>query len=117
MPPIDLLFGMEGDGLDTLISQVLDDARETLPHVVDASKKVLLASVEFNEDQAKDAYSHVYKFLVNQEGGYGAHWKPQHTGLHLVSAPPGKGRSTWVSEEGMEMFQTHGEGAIKKITL
>ena len=116
MPPLDLLFGMEGDELDSLISQVLHDADAISPEINKASKK-FFATVQYNEDQAKDAYSHVYKFIASLEGGYGPNWKPKYTGLQLVSAPPGKGRSTWVSEEGMEMFQMHGEGALKKIAL
>lgn len=116
VPPLDLLFGMEGEGLDTMISQVLDDAGAVSPHVNQASGK-FLAAVQYNEEQAKDAYSHVYKFIADQEGGFGSHWKPKLTGLHLVSAPPGKGRSTWVSQEGMQAFQMHGEGALKKIAV
>ena len=116
VPPLDMLFGMEGDELDSMISQVLDDAGAVSTHVDKASEKFLTA-VKYNEEQAKDAYSHVYKFIAGQEGGFGSHWKPKLTGLHLVSAPPGKGRSTWVSQEGMEAFQMHGEGALMKIAI
>lgn len=116
MPPLDLLFGMPSDELDSLIGQVLSDAGAVVSHIDDASEKCL-AAVQFNEDQAKDAYSHVYKIIASHEGGFASHWKPKYTGLHLIPAPPGKGRSMWVSEEGREIFQMHGESALKKIAL
>ena len=37
------------------------------------------------------------------------------TGLLLTAAPLGKGQSMWVSPDGIEQFQMHGEDAIKKI--
>ena len=116
MPPLDMLFGMEGHELDSMISQVLDDAGAVSTHVDKASEK-FLATVKYNEEQAKDAYSHVYTCIADHEGGFGSHWKPKLTGLNLVSPPSGKGRSTWVSREGMGAFQEYGERALKKIAI
>ena len=73
--------------------------------------------VYYSEDRVLEAYSHIFKFLAEQEGegGGGVGWKPSKTGLHLCMAPPGKGRSMWVSEEGKEDFLGDGEDAIKKL--
>ena len=111
MPQIDLLSHFQGDAMDTMVSDVLGDLES---YVTNASNSVLKA-VQYNEDQAKAAYSYVFKFLADQEGGGGVGWKPSMTGLHLTQAPAGKGRSMWVSEEGKEQFRMHGEDAIKKI--
>ena len=75
-----------------------------------------LAHVEYNEEQARAAYYHVYRFIQEQENG-GTGWKPQHTELVLTDAPPGKGRSMWVSPEGRGRFLEQGKDAIKKIGI
>lgn len=115
MPQIDLLSHFQGDAMDSMVSDVLGDTSSVGSHLTTASNSVLKA-VHYNEDQAKAAYSYVFKFLADQEGGGGAGWKPSMTGLHLTQAPAGKGRSMWVSEEGKEQFRMHGEDAIKKIS-
>ena len=75
-----------------MVSEVLGDTSSLESHVTNASNSVLSA-VHYNEDQAKAAYSYVFKFLADQEGGGVAGWKPSMTGLHLTQAPAGKGRS------------------------
>lgn len=115
MPQIDLLSYFQGDAMDSMVSDVLGDTSSLGSHVINASNSVLKA-VQYNADQAKAAYSYVFKFLADQEGGGGAGWKPSMTGLHLTQAPAGKGRSMWVSEQGKEQFRMHGEDAIKKIS-
>ena len=68
-----------------------------------------------NEDQAIKAYSYVFELIAEQEGkgGGGVGWMPTKTGLHLCLAPPEKGRSRWVSEEGKDEFLKNGEDAIQ----
>ena len=114
MPQVDLLSNFQGDAIDSMVSEVLGDTSTLESHVTNTTTSVLKA-VHYNADQAKAAYSYVFKFLADQEGGGGAGWKPSMTGLHLTQAPAGKGRSMWVSEEGREQFRMHGEDAIKKI--
>jgi hypothetical protein len=115
VPQINLLSHFQGDAIDSMVSDVLGDTSTLGSHVTNATNSVISA-VHYNEDQAKAAYSYVYKFLADQEGGGGAGWKPSMTGLHLTPAPAGKGRSMWVSAEGKEQFLMHGEDAIKKIS-
>ena len=111
VPQLDLLCSMQGDALDCMISQVLIDAGAVGAYVEEGATRIL-GSIKFNEEQAKKAYAHVYNFITEQEGGKGDDWKPTRTGLHLTAAPLGKGRSMWVSEEGMEAFQMHGADAL-----
>ena len=110
--------------LDTMTLQLADIAGTVSTCADNAASAAsdALAHVEFNEEQAKAAYFHVYKFIQEQErggagSGAGAGWKPQHTGLVLTEAPPGKGRSVWVSPAGMGRFMEEGRDAIKKIGL
>lgn len=114
MPPLDMLCNMQGDVLESMIRQVIDDGSAVTDRI-DAISDRILDSISFNEEQSKNAYSHVFKFISDQEGGNGVNWKPRLTGLHLTPAPKGMGRSMWVSEEGIEQFQMHGEKAIKKV--
>ena len=125
MPQTDLLSHFHGDAIDAMMSQVLGETVYTGSYATDAvnsaktqvkgSAKSFVESIPFNEDQAKKAYGHIFKFLQDQEGGGGPGWKPTMTGLYLTAAPPGKGRAMWVSEEGRKQFQLCGEDAIKKI--
>ena len=112
---MDLLSHFQGDAIDSMVSDVIGDSSSLGSHVTNATNSVVSA-VHYNEDQAKAAYSYVFKFLADQEGGGSVGWKPAMTGLHLCQAPPGKGRSMWVSEEGKELFCMHSEGAIKKLS-
>lgn len=89
MPQIDVLSHFQGDALDAMVSEVLGDTSSLGSHVTSATNTVLSA-VHYNEDQAKAAYSYVYKFLADQEGGGGAGWKPSMTGLHLTSPLQGR---------------------------
>ena len=115
MPQIDSLSHFQGDAMDSMVSEIFGYTSSLGSHVTNASKSVLSA-LHYNEDQANAAYSCVFEFLADQEGGGGAGWKPSMTGLHLTQAPAGKGRSVWVSKEGKEQFRMHGEDAIKKIS-
>jgi hypothetical protein len=114
VPPLDMLGNIQRDVLESMIQQVIDNSHAASNSVHTVSNSVLDA-ISFNEEQSKDAYSHVFKFISDQEGGSGVTWKPRLTGLHLTPAPLGMGRSMWVSEEGVERFQMHGERAIKKM--
>ena len=100
-----------------MVREVIGDTSSLGTHVTNATNTVL-STVHYNEDQVKAAYSYVFKFLADQEGGSGGGvgWKPSMTGLPLCQAPPGKGRSMWVSEEGKEQFRMYGEGAINKLS-
>lgn len=102
--------------LDSMAAQMAGVAAEFSSLAGDAATAAssALADVQFNEEQATAAYSHVFKFIQEQERG-GAGWKPQKTGLVLTEAPPGKGRSMWVSPEAVERFQVEGNDALKKI--
>ena len=114
VPNIDFLSLFQGDAMDSIMSQVLGDAALLGSYADDAADS-LLSTVQFNEEQAKEAYSYVFKFIADQEGGSGPTWKPAMTGLHLTEAPPGKGQSMWVSIDGIEQFQMHGEDALKRV--
>jgi hypothetical protein len=116
VPEIDLLSRLQGLEMMSLMRDVLEDPNvSSLGSRVTYAAKSLLDDCQFNEEQAKVAYSHIFKFLQEQEGGGGPGWKPSKTGLDLVPAPPGKGRAMWVSKEGREQFQLHGEDVIRKI--
>ena len=116
MPQIDLLSSFQGNVMDSMFNQVFGDNYSLSSHAADAATLVL-DTIQYNEDQAKAAYSYVFEFLADQEGHKVAPpgWKPQMTGLHLTPAPVGKGRSMWVSKEGRGRFEMYGEDAIKKI--
>jgi hypothetical protein len=114
VPTLDVLGNVQGDVLESMIKQVMDNGTAVSNSLGTVSNRILDA-INFNEEQAKNAYSHVFKFISELEGGSGVTWKPQLTGLHLTPAPMGMGRSMWVSEEGVEQFQMHGEKAIKKV--
>ena len=114
VPPLDMLCNMQGDVLESMIKQVIDDG-SALSKRIDAVSNRMLDSISFNEEQCKNAYSHVFKFIADQENGGGVNWKPTLTGLHLTQAPKGMGRSMWVSEEGKELFLKDGEKALKRV--
>ena len=97
-----------------MITQVIDDG-SALSNRIDMVSDRILDSITFNEEQSKNAYSHVFKLMADQENGGGVNWKPTMTGLHLTQAPKGMGRSMWVSEEGKKLFGLHGEKALKKM--
>jgi hypothetical protein len=115
VPPLDMLCNIQGDVLESMIKQVIDDG-SALSDRIDAVSDRILDTISFNEEQSKNAYSHVFKFISDQEGGSGANWKPRLTGLHLTPAPNGQGRSMWISDEGIESFQMYGEKAIKTVS-
>ena len=114
VPDIDLMAFVQGGLMDSMVSEVLGVASSISSYADDATNS-FLGAVQYNEEQAKEAYSYVFKFIADQEGGSGPAWKPAMTGLLLTAAPLGKGQSMWVSPDGIEQFQMHGEDAIKKI--
>ena len=101
--------------MDIMVSEVLE-VRSSLGSLIASTTNSALSAVCYNEDQARVAYSYIYNFLADQEGGGGAGSKPSMTGLRLTPAPVGKGRSMWVFEEGREQFRMHGEDVIEKIS-
>ena len=111
-----MLAHVDSSVLDSMTQQLagLAVAADCIVESASSAASDAIARVDFNEEQAKAAYSHVYKFIQEQEKG-GAGWKPRHTGLTLTEAPPGKGRSMWVSPEGMPRFLEEGKDAIKQI--
>jgi hypothetical protein len=120
VPNVEMLAIINCAMLDTMTLQLanMPGTGSTCAENAASAASDALAHVEFNEEQAKAAYFHVYKFIQEQErGGAGAGWKPQHTGLVLTEAPPGKGRSVWVSPAGMGRFMEEGKDAIKKTKL
>lgn len=114
IPNIDLLSHFQGGVIDAMMRDVFE-AASTHTSLVNDTAESLIGILKYNEEQTKAAYSHIFKFLSDQEGETGPGWMPSMTGLHLTLAPPGKGRSMWVSAEGKLQFQMHGEGAIMKI--
>jgi hypothetical protein len=118
VPNVEMMANINSAMLDSMTLQLANMAgtMNTCAENAASAASDALAHVEFNEEQAKAAYFHVYKFIQEQERG-GAGWKPQHTGLILTEAPPGKGRSMWVSPAGMGRFMEEGKDAIKKIGL
>ena len=72
-----------------------------------------------DEDRAKSAFAQVFKFLAEAEGYPNGvsdrDWKPQYTGLHLISPPVGgRSASMWVSRpEGVRLFEKKGWDALK----
>ena len=99
LPSIDLSC-FHGDVMDSMMSEVLGAASSAGSYASDAASS-FLDTVHYNEEQAKTAYSFVFKFICDIEGGGGSNWKPLMTGLTLTEAPEGKVRSMWVSIEGM----------------
>jgi hypothetical protein len=111
VPQIDLLSSFPGEAIDAMMSQILMDG----PSLIDNAANSLQDHVRHNDEQAKAAYSAVYKFISDQEGGGGPNWTPAMTGLYRTRAPPGKGRSMWISPAGKAQFEMYGEDAIKRI--
>ena len=111
VPQIDLLSSFSGEAIDSMMSQILADG----PSLVGKAANSFQDHVRHNDEQAKAAYSAIYKFISDQEGGGGPNWTPSMTGLYRTKAPPGKGRSMWVSPNGKAQFEMYGEDAIKRI--
>ena len=113
---MDFLTDIDTSVLDSMTAQ-FSSVATTVSTVADKAAekgKACLESVKETQDQAATAYSHVYKFLQQAENG-GAQWKPERTGLILTEAPPGKGRSMWVSPQAVAKFQAEGSAALKKV--
>ena len=104
--------------LDTMAAQMNSAASQVSEYADKAATAAgtALDAVQHNEEQAKNAFSHVYAFIKDAEKG-GPNWKPTLTGLVLTPAPPGKGRSAWVSPAGAPRFLEEGCDAIRKIKM
>ena len=106
MPQIDF----HDDVIDTMMSDVFG----SIPSLVGDAAQKFEEAVSYNDEQARNAYHHVFKLLrVLEKGGDDQVWRPEKTGLSLQPAPPGKGRSMWVSEAGREKFERLGEDALR----
>lgn len=113
VPQLDLLSGIDGDAIESMSTQILGNANSLGSYADDADTSILHYA-HCNEENAK-AFSYVFELISYVEGGGGTGWTPKLTGLHLTDAPRGKGRSMWVSIDGIEQYQMHGEDAINKI--
>jgi hypothetical protein len=100
--------------LDSMTSQLASFDHST---TTEAATNMLYDDPDKSLEFCTNAFSYVFNFISKQEKGSGPNWKPTMTGLILTAAPPGKGSSMWVSEEGMEEFLLHGKDAVKEISL
>lgn len=111
VPQIDLLSSFSSETIDSMTNQILTEG----PSLVTNAANSLQDHVRYNDEQAKAAYSAIYKFISDQEGGGGPNWIPSMTGLYRTTAPLGKGRSMWISPAGKAQFEMYGEDAVKRI--
>jgi len=122
------------DKLQSVISQITNDGVVTDALTVtmdggDVTDSLDQATSSFadwessDEDRAKSAFAQVFKFLAEAEGYPNGvsdrDWKPQYTGLHLISPPVGgRSSSMWVSRpEGVRLFEKKGWDALKSKLL
>ena len=100
--------------LDSMTSQL---ASFDYSSSTQAATELLYSEADKSLEFCTNAFSYVFNFIAKQEKGSGPNWKPTMTGLVLTAAPPGKGMSMWVSEEGREEFLLNGKDAVKEISL
>jgi hypothetical protein len=84
MPPSDTLCNIQGDVLESMIQQVIDDG-SALSDRIDAISDRKPDTIIFTEEQSKNAHARVFKFYrIKSERGEletGAHWTAPYTGF------------------------------------